>query len=171
MGRQLRRALSEFYPTFLQSTPGLSATKSAQNVTIRFAWPRRRGEHGRPNTVPENPALGPRDADAEKRPLSPGRGGTGNMAKNTDPAETRLRQDVQGVPRRPSYGAQHSGRGGAGNVFKDKEVNAKADRQNTPPEQAIRDDEDSTISGEDGDKLEKAEKAAKKHWLFGKGKA
>ncbi|KAG9253525.1 uncharacterized protein F5Z01DRAFT_674933 [Emericellopsis atlantica] len=133
-----------------------------------------RGGAGNMVDPTKSPKIQPSDLETptlKKAVVTTGRGGTGNMAKNTDPAETRLRQDVQGVPRRPSYGAQHSGRGGAGNVWKDKEVNAKADRQDTPPEQAIRDDEDSAISGEDGDKLEKAEKAAKKHWLFGKGKA
>ena len=74
------------------------------------------------------------------------------------------------VPRRSSYGAQHSGRGGAGNFFKDKEMGAKLEHQGAP-EQAIRDDGDSNMSSEDGDKAKKAEKAAKKHWLFGKGKA
>jgi hypothetical protein len=56
--------------------------------------------------------------------ITTGRGGSGNMAKNDDPVETRLRQDVEGVPRRPSSGAQHYGRGGAANVFKPEEIAA-----------------------------------------------
>ncbi|KAG8165438.1 hypothetical protein KVR01_005713 [Diaporthe batatas] len=54
--------------------------------------------------------------------VTTGRGGAGNMAANVDPAETRARQDVNPVVRRESQGAQHSGRGGAGNVFKDGEA-------------------------------------------------
>lgn len=46
-----------------------------------------------------------------------GRGGSGNMAKNTDPAEARRAQDVVGHPRRESNASQHVGRGGAANVF------------------------------------------------------
>ncbi|KAI5462949.1 hypothetical protein BGZ63DRAFT_178619 [Mariannaea sp. PMI_226] len=54
--------------------------------------------------------------------VTTGRGGTGNMAKNKDPRETRKRQDVEAVPRRASSSVQHSGRGGAGNIFKEEEV-------------------------------------------------
>ncbi|KAI7787121.1 hypothetical protein LA080_001214 [Diaporthe eres] len=54
--------------------------------------------------------------------VTTGRGGAGNMAANTDPVETRARQDVEPVVRRESQGAQHAGRGGAGNVFKGEEA-------------------------------------------------
>lgn len=96
----------------------------------------------------QSPRLQPEDLQTPtlKTPVvTTGRGGSGNMAKNVDPAETRARQDVQPwvffffwfffnhnlfqvvagrltnnrVARRESYGAQHhSGRGGAGNFFK-----------------------------------------------------
>ncbi|KAK3694994.1 hypothetical protein B0T22DRAFT_477696 [Podospora appendiculata] len=56
--------------------------------------------------------------------VTTGRGGTGNMAKNSDPIETRLRQDVEPVVRRSSQGATHIGRGGTGNVFKGDEAQA-----------------------------------------------
>ncbi|KAK3337037.1 hypothetical protein B0T19DRAFT_396698 [Cercophora scortea] len=56
--------------------------------------------------------------------VTTGRGGTGNMAKNSDPVETRLRQDVEPVVRRSSQGATHIGRGGTGNVFKGEEAQA-----------------------------------------------
>lgn len=93
------------------------------------------------------------------------------MAKNTDPVETRLRQDVEGVPRRPSTGAQHAGRGGAGNVFKGEDVS------NLETTDAVIDDDSSSdataLKEKNGEKTEKSEKtekeaAAKKGWLFGK---
>lgn len=90
--------------------------------------------------------------------VTTGRGGTGNMAKNNDPYETRLRQDVEAVPRRASSGAQHAGRGGAGNVFKDDEVSRELARKKTN-EQAIS-EETSPV----GESL--ASKG--KNWLFGK---
>lgn len=107
----------------------------------------------------KSPKLQPQDLQTptlKTSVVTTGRGGSGNMAKNVDPVETRARQDVQpyvtsphpslplltcwlGTPahsagflkgknlltlrpfsiaRRESQGAQHSGRGGAGNVFK-----------------------------------------------------
>ncbi|POS76156.1 hypothetical protein DHEL01_v205455 [Diaporthe helianthi] len=54
--------------------------------------------------------------------VTTGRGGAGNMAANVDPKETRARQDVNPVVRRQSQGAQHSGRGGAGNFHTDNEI-------------------------------------------------
>lgn len=45
----------------------------------------------------KSPQLTPSDLETPtlKKPfVTTGRGGTGNMAKNKDPAETRLRQDV-----------------------------------------------------------------------------
>jgi hypothetical protein len=67
------------------------------------------------------------------------------------------------VPRRPSYGTQHSGRGGAGNVFKDKEVELTRKPSN---EGAITDDDEpkSATSPAAGESL--AQKG--KNWLFGK---
>lgn len=46
-----------------------------------------------------------------------GRGGSGNMAKNTDPDAARRAQDVTIHPRRESGGSTHVGRGGAANIF------------------------------------------------------
>ncbi|KAJ6786870.1 hypothetical protein PWT90_00011 [Aphanocladium album] len=105
-----------------------------------------------------SPKLQPSDLETPtlKKPIvTTGRGGTGNMAKNNDPIETRMRQDVRPVPRRYSSGAQHAGRGGAGNVFKDdtEELTRTASR-----EQAVADD------------TERPETPSKsrKGWLFGK---
>ncbi|CCC06432.1 hypothetical protein SMACR_04823 [Sordaria macrospora] len=56
--------------------------------------------------------------------VTTGRGGTGNMAKNSDPVETRKRQDVEPVVRRDSFGATHIGRGGTGNVFTAEDAQA-----------------------------------------------
>ncbi|KAL1900744.1 hypothetical protein Cpir12675_000756 [Ceratocystis pirilliformis] len=54
---------------------------------------------------------------------STGRGGSGNMARNTDPLETRMRQDVEEIPRRRFSGSvQHSGRGGAGNIVNTEDL-------------------------------------------------
>lgn len=69
----------------------------------------------------KSPKIEPKDLETPtlKTPVvTTGRGGSGNMAKNTDPLETRLRQDVEPIQRRPSGGATHIGRGGTGNVFK-----------------------------------------------------
>lgn len=63
------------------------------------------------------------------------------------------------MPRRPSAGAQHAGRGGAGNIFKESELKNEAKAGN---EKAI-DDTESNISGESNEK-----EKAKKNWLFGK---
>ncbi|KAH7160119.1 hypothetical protein B0J13DRAFT_616909 [Dactylonectria estremocensis] len=84
--------------------------------------------------------------------VTTGRGGTGNMAKNKDPRETRLRQDVEAVPRRPSSGAQHAGRGGAGNIFKGEEAELARKAGN---DLAVDDGPDSVV-------------AKGKNWLFGK---
>ncbi|KAM0249188.1 hypothetical protein ACHAQJ_009132 [Trichoderma viride] len=96
--------------------------------------------------------------------VTTGRGGTGNMTKNNDPHETRLRQDVKAVPRRLSTGAQYVGRGGAGNVFKGEEELQTLAR-NRSVEQAI-DEAPGKISEKTG-KTEKAETGAtKRRWLF-----
>ncbi|XXG94537.1 hypothetical protein Hte_000794 [Hypoxylon texense] len=50
--------------------------------------------------------------------VTTGRGGSGNMAPNKDPIETRARQDVGPIERRPSHGATHVGRGGAANFIR-----------------------------------------------------
>ncbi|CAM1507363.1 Fc.00g070040.m01.CDS01 [Cosmosporella sp. VM-42] len=90
--------------------------------------------------------------------VTTGRGGTGNMAKNKDPYETRLRQDVEAVTRRSSSGAQHAGRGGAGNVFKDDEASLKLTLK-TSNENAV----------DDGPVTTNESLATKgKNWLFGK---
>ncbi|KZM23068.1 uncharacterized protein EKO05_0008200 [Ascochyta rabiei] len=51
-----------------------------------------------------------------------GRGGQGNMAKNDNPDNARLAQDVNGpVQISEPKGAVHYGRGGAANIITDKE--------------------------------------------------
>ncbi|KAL2756265.1 hypothetical protein ACRALDRAFT_1070648 [Sodiomyces alcalophilus JCM 7366] len=50
--------------------------------------------------------------------VTTGRGGAGNMLKNDNPRETRLRQDVEPVPRRSSSKVTHFGRGGAANIIR-----------------------------------------------------
>ncbi|KAL6868908.1 hypothetical protein ACO1O0_000231 [Amphichorda felina] len=126
-----------------------------------------RGGAGNMANATQSPKLNPSDLETPtlKKPIvTTGRGGTGNMAKNTDPAETRLRQDVAAVPRRPSSGTQHAGRGGAGNVFKAGEVEAETSK--AANEKAVVDDSESSKSG-DGSEKEKEKEKAKKHWLFG----
>ncbi|CRK29047.1 hypothetical protein HYQ45_015558 [Verticillium longisporum] len=91
--------------------------------------------------------------------VTTGRGGTGNMLKNDDPYETRLRQDVEGAPRRTSSGAAHYGRGGAANIF--KEDNAALQKA-AAIENAIDDDDSSSHKR----RRSSAELAAKgKAWL------
>ncbi|KAH0596476.1 hypothetical protein MHUMG1_05593 [Metarhizium humberi] len=97
--------------------------------------------------------------------VTTGRGGTGNMAKNADPRETRRRQDVGAVPRRYSSGAQHSGRGGAGNVFRENEDSGELGRK-ISRDQAVTDDAPSrdAVPSPDPD----ATSNKRKNWLFGK---
>ncbi|KAM3499969.1 hypothetical protein MY11210_009569 [Beauveria gryllotalpidicola] len=99
-----------------------------------------RGGAGNMSDAKSSPKLKPSDLETptlKKAIVTTGRGGTGNMAKNKDPVETRLRQDVRPIPRRYSSGAQHAGRGGAGNVFKD---DAEELPHITSREQAVADD-------------------------------
>jgi hypothetical protein len=102
-----------------------------------------RGGAGNMAKADGSPKITPADLETPtlKKPVvTTGRGGTGNMAKNKDPVETRLRQDVEGVPRRPSTGAQHAGRGGAGNVFKGRDAETDA------AESAVDDSSDSATA-------------------------
>lgn len=83
------------------------------------------GRGGAGNIVDKakSPAIEPKDLETptlKTSVVTTGRGGTGNMAKNKDPAETRALQDVEPVSRRESTGATHIGRGGDGNVVKPK---------------------------------------------------
>lgn len=81
-----------------------------------------RGGAGNFVDATKSPKIQPTDLETptlKTNLVTTGRGGAGNMAANVDPVETRARQDVNPVVRRESQGAQHSGRGGAGNVFKD----------------------------------------------------
>ncbi|KAI1760458.1 hypothetical protein GGR53DRAFT_80263 [Hypoxylon sp. FL1150] len=50
--------------------------------------------------------------------ITTGRGGSGNFKPNVDPVETRARQDVGPIERRPSHGSAHVGRGGAANFVR-----------------------------------------------------
>uniref|UniRef100_L2FB50 Uncharacterized protein n=1 Tax=Colletotrichum fructicola (strain Nara gc5) TaxID=1213859 RepID=L2FB50_COLFN len=77
-----------------------------------------RGGAGNMADSTKSPKVTPKDLETptlKTSVVTTGRGGSGNMAKNADPYETRLRQDVEGVPRRESNGATHYGRGGAAN--------------------------------------------------------
>ncbi|RFU25525.1 hypothetical protein B7463_g10805, partial [Scytalidium lignicola] len=72
-----------------------------------------------------------------------GRGGSGNMARNTDPDSARRAQDVTVPPRRESASSQHVGRGGAANVFKHSAEEIAALKQQHQWESAIADSNDS----------------------------
>jgi hypothetical protein len=74
---------------------------------------------------------------------------------------TQLTGVPNSVVRRPSSGAQQSGRGGAGNFFKTADADAETKAAN---EKAIVDDGESIRSG---DSAEKEKEKAKKRWLFG----
>jgi hypothetical protein len=120
-----------------------------------------RGGAGNMAKASGSPKLTPADLQTptlKTAVVTTGRGGTGNMAKNTDPIETRMRQDVEAVPRRPSTGAQHAGRGGAGNIFK-SQAEAEAARASAA-EQAVDDSDSATTPS--------AVPAKGKGWFFGK---
>ncbi|KAI0817498.1 hypothetical protein GGR55DRAFT_673333 [Xylaria sp. FL0064] len=99
-----------------------------------------RGGAGNIADASRSPRIGPSDLETPtlKTPVfTTGRGGSGNMAPNKDPVETRARQDVAPVERRPSVGVTHVGRGGAANVARSKSPESKPNGKN---ESAIVDD-------------------------------
>ncbi|OLN82059.1 hypothetical protein CCHL11_08682 [Colletotrichum chlorophyti] len=106
-----------------------------------------RGGAGNMADSKNSPKITPKDLETptlKTSVVTTGRGGSGNMAKNADPYETRLRQDVEAVPRRESAGAAHFGRGGAANIFKgsaEEEAAAKKAKADGP---AAVDDEDAS---------------------------
>ncbi|KAJ4333162.1 hypothetical protein N0V87_007799 [Didymella glomerata] len=62
-----------------------------------------------------------------------GRGGQGNMAKNDDPNNARLAQDVEGPTTiSEPKGAVHYGRGGAANIITDKERSSGEAKRSEP---------------------------------------
>jgi hypothetical protein len=70
-----------------------------------------------------------------------GRGGSGNMARNSDPEAARRAQDVGGHPRRESTHSTHVGRGGAANVFRPSQAEVEAARrENRVFEEAVADE-------------------------------
>ncbi|KAI0854262.1 hypothetical protein F5Y00DRAFT_222661 [Daldinia vernicosa] len=80
-----------------------------------------RGGAGNIADVSKSPKIQPADLETptlKTSVITTGRGGSGNMAPNKDPVETRARQDVGPIERRPSQGATHVGRGGAANVVR-----------------------------------------------------
>ncbi|KAL2072853.1 hypothetical protein VTL71DRAFT_12196 [Oculimacula yallundae] len=111
-----------------------------------------------------------------------GRGGTGNMAKNTDAQEARRAQDVVAHPRRESASNTQIGRGGAGNVFKPSAADLEsAKKDNNKWESAIGDDksedgrEGLVRTATNGAKKEKSDGEKSKgladrgkEWLMGK---
>jgi len=95
-----------------------------------------------------------------------GRGGTGNMARNTDAKEARRAQDVEAPPRKENLlSSTHIGRGGAANVFKpSSEEIAKAREEDAQQEFGVRVSEEKEGNGEYDKGL--AEKG--KQWLLNK---
>lgn len=93
----------------------------------------------------KSPKLQPKDLETptlKTSVVTTGRGGTGNMAKNKDPIETRMRQDVIPVARRDSAGATHIGRGGTGNVFNPNSDEARAaKKEQDKADSAVEDDQ------------------------------
>ncbi|KAI1459099.1 hypothetical protein F4805DRAFT_101221 [Annulohypoxylon moriforme] len=80
-----------------------------------------RGGAGNIAESTKSPKIQPADLETPTLKTSivtTGRGGSGNMAPNNDPVETRARQDVGPIERRPSQGATHVGRGGAANIVR-----------------------------------------------------
>ncbi|KAI1312524.1 hypothetical protein F5Y03DRAFT_390868 [Xylaria venustula] len=88
-----------------------------------------RGGAGNIADASKSPRIAPSDLETpilKTSVVTTGRGGSGNMAPNVDPVETRARQDVAPVERRPSTGATHVGRGGAANVARSMSPESKA---------------------------------------------
>jgi hypothetical protein len=82
-----------------------------------------------PNTPPGNIATGKSNVSPvsletptlKTDVFTTGRGGSGNMAKNSDPETARRAQDVVAHPRTETGNETHVGRGGAANVFRPAE--------------------------------------------------
>ncbi|TLD27040.1 hypothetical protein PspLS_04864 [Pyricularia sp. CBS 133598] len=142
------------------------------------------GRGGAGNIVDKtkSPRIEPKDLETptlKTSVVTTGRGGTGNMAKNVDPAETRAMQDVAPVPRQELSGGTHVGRGGTGNVFKpkpeDEEMgNVQHNAEN--PQEGSGDKEPQQVQ-DNAAGVEEQNKAADnnqglaakgKQWLFGK---
>ncbi|KAL0939370.1 uncharacterized protein CTRU02_205980 [Colletotrichum truncatum] len=108
-----------------------------------------RGGAGNMADSTKSPKVTPKDLETptlKTSVVTTGRGGSGNMAKNADPYETRLRQDVEAVPRRESTSGSHFGRGGAANVFKSgSEEEAAAQKAKLDGAAAVVDDEESSL--------------------------
>ncbi|KAI0890077.1 uncharacterized protein GGS22DRAFT_149944 [Annulohypoxylon maeteangense] len=80
-----------------------------------------RGGAGNIADSTKSPQIQPADLETptlKTSVVTTGRGGSGNMAPNNDPVQTRARQDVGPIERRPSQGATHVGRGGAANIVR-----------------------------------------------------
>ncbi|KAI2468817.1 hypothetical protein F4781DRAFT_251960 [Annulohypoxylon bovei var. microspora] len=90
-----------------------------------------RGGAGNIADATKSPKIQPADLETptlKTSVVTTGRGGSGNMAPNKDPVQTRARQDVGPIERRPSQGATHVGRGGAANVVKPNSEEAEIAR-------------------------------------------
>ncbi|KAI1174951.1 hypothetical protein F4777DRAFT_348072 [Nemania sp. FL0916] len=119
-----------------------------------------RGGAGNIADATKSPRLAPSDLETptlKTSVVTTGRGGSGNMAPNLDPVETRARQDVGPIERRPSTGATHVGRGGAANFIKPSSPEPKPEsnnnnnnkpNDNTQAESAIADDASSSGSND-----------------------
>ncbi|KYK55927.1 uncharacterized protein DCS_07892 [Drechmeria coniospora] len=129
---------------------------------------RGRGGAGNMADARRSPMIKPSDLETPvlKTPLvTTGRGGTGNIVKNDDPHETRLRQDVGAIPRRYSTGTRSGGRGGAGNSFKETDGGSTS----IPCQDKVIADDASTRRCTNPTSTEPESLAAKgKAWLFGK---
>ncbi|TGJ86953.1 hypothetical protein E0Z10_g1791 [Xylaria hypoxylon] len=93
-----------------------------------------RGGAGNIADASKSPRIAPSDLETptlKTQVVTTGRGGSGNMAPNLDPVETRARQDVGPIERRPSTGATHVGRGGAANVVKSQSPEPKSNADET----------------------------------------
>ncbi|KAL7924959.1 hypothetical protein ACQKWADRAFT_284646 [Trichoderma austrokoningii] len=149
-------------------------THSKLSMTAQFAS-HGRGGAGNMADAARSPSIKASDLETpvlKTAIVTTGRGGTGNMTKNNDPYETRLRQDVKAVPRRLSAGAQYAGRGGAGNVFKGEEELEQLARQ-LSGEQAIDEAPEKASEKTSEKNLDKAQKTEKgepaatiKKWLL-----
>jgi hypothetical protein len=97
-------------------------------LLVHYPWAPKFKPCARPdsNTTPGNIATNISNLDPvsletptlKTEVFTTGRGGSGNMAKNSDPETTRRAQDVVAHPRTETGNDTHVGRGGAANVFR-----------------------------------------------------
>lgn len=130
-----------------------------------------RGKESQSHSIPGNIASGTSNVSPvsletptlKTDVFTTGRGGSGNMAKNSDPETARRAQDVVAHPRTETGNDTHVGRGGAANVFRpsgeetagrqaELEAEKKREKVTAPKEQGLADKGKGWLTGVMGGK-------------------